>query len=114
MRRGRKRCSACILGSTISDASSINAKTVRGAGWTILTGIFARAIGLVGTLALTHFLAPDVQGEVSDAYIVVLTVNMFTTLGVLHYLVAKPKDAGPEVGWHITVVHLAIGAVALG
>jgi PST family polysaccharide transporter len=94
-------------------SGSIAGNAVRGAGWTILTGIFSRALGLVGTLALTHFLAPDVQGEVSDAYIVVLTANMFTTLGVLHYLVAKPKDAGPEVGFHITVVHLTIGAVAL-
>ena len=54
------------------------------------------------------------QGEVSDAFIVVLTVNMFTTLGVLHYLVAKPRDANAEIGWHITVLHLSIGAVALG
>ncbi len=98
---------------TIPSASSITSKTVRGAGWTILTGVFSRALGLVGTLALTHFLAPEVQGEVSDAYIVVLTANMFTTLGVLHYLVAKPKDAGPEVGWNITVLHLSVGLVAL-
>jgi lipopolysaccharide exporter len=103
-----------MMVGTISSASSLSRKTVRGAGWTILTGIFSRALGLVGTLALTHFLAPDVQGEVSDAFIVVLTVNMFTTLGVLHYLVAKPKDAGPEVGWNITVLHLSVGLVALG
>jgi lipopolysaccharide exporter len=98
--------------STISGASSISNKTVRGAGWTILTGISSRALGLVGTLALTHFLAPEVQGEVSDAFVVVLTANMFTTWGVLHFLVARPKEATPEIGWHITVLHLSVGIVA--
>ncbi len=84
-----------------------------GAAWTILTGVVARGLGLVGTLVLTHFLAPDVQGEVSDAFIVVLTAHMVTSLGVLHFLVARPKDATPEVGWHVTVIHLATGVVAL-
>src|SRR5258706_3918666 len=99
---------------SMPSASSISRKTVRGAGWAILTGVFSRALGLVGTLALTHFLAPEVQGEVSDAYVVVLTANMFTTLGVLHFLVAKPKEVTPEIGWHITLLHMTIGAVALG
>src|SRR5579859_2861488 len=99
---------------TISAASSISNKTVRGAGWTILTGVFSRALGLVGTLALTYFLAPEVQGEVSDAFVVVLTAHMFTTWGVLHFLVARPKEATPEIGWHITVLHLSVGVVALG
>jgi PST family polysaccharide transporter len=54
-----------------------------------------------------------VQGEVSDAFIVALTASTMTSPGLLHYLVAKPK-AGPEVGWNITVVHIALGAIALG
>ena len=98
----------------MSAASSITNKTVRGAGWTILTGVFSRALGLVGTLALTHFLAPEVQGEVSDAFVVVLTAHMFTTWGGLHFLVARPQEATPEIGWHITVLHLSVGVVALG
>ncbi len=86
---------------------------VRGAAWTILTGIGSRIVGLFGTLWLTYYLAPEVQGEVSDAFIVVLTAHQLSTLGVQQYLVAGPE---PEKGlaWHVTVFQFVLGLVAFG
>jgi lipopolysaccharide exporter len=85
----------------------------RGAAWTILTGIGSRFVGLFGTLWLTYYLAPEVQGEVSDAFIVVLTAHQLSTLGVQQYLVAGPE---PEKGlaWHVTVFQFFLGIVAFG
>jgi lipopolysaccharide exporter len=86
-------------------------KAVRSAAWTILTGIGARALGLVGTLWLTYYLGPDVQGEVWDAFILVMTAHQLSTLGATQYLVAYPKS-GPEVAWHVTVFQLVLGLVS--
>jgi PST family polysaccharide transporter len=85
---------------------------VRGAAWTIATGVGSRAFGLIGTLAVTYFVARSDLGEVSDAAVAVLLANQFSTLGVGQYYVARPS-AGREVAWHATVVHLALGIVAL-
>ncbi len=85
----------------------------RGAAWTILTGIGSRFVGLFGTLWLTYYLAPEVQGEVSDAFIVVLTAHQLSTLGVQQYLVAGPEpDKG--LAWHVTVFQFVLGLVAFG
>jgi len=86
-------------------------RAVRGAGWTILTGIGSRVVGLFGTLWLTYFLAPDVQGEVSDAFIVVLTAHQISTFGVAHYLVAQPTS-GRDIAWHVTFFHFVLGVIA--
>jgi lipopolysaccharide exporter len=92
---------------------SLLGSAARGAAWTILTGIGSRLVGLFGTLWLTYYLAPEVQGEVSDAFIVVLTAHQFSTLGVQQYLVAGPE---PEKGlaFHVTVFQLFLGLVAFG
>lgn len=95
----------------MGDATTVIGKAVRGAGWTILTGVGSRALSLFGTLALTHYLTPEVQGEVADAYIFVLTPHWATT-SLVQYLVAKPK-AGRDEAWHVTVAHLGIGVVVL-
>ncbi|MFO0674671.1 MAG: oligosaccharyltransferase, partial [Polyangiaceae bacterium] len=68
-------------------SSSIAQKAVRGASWSIVTSIGSRALGLVGTLAITHFLMPDVIGEVSDAFVLVTTVGTLTTWGFGQYLI---------------------------
>ena len=97
----------------MTDKTSRATTAVRGAAWTILTGIGSRGIGLVGTVVLTYFLARDVLGEVSDASVAVLIASQFSTLGVGQYLIANPK-AGREVAWHATVLHLTLGALAIG
>lgn len=93
-------------------SSSIAQKAVRGASWSIITSIGSRALGLVGTLAITHFLMPDVIGEVSDAFVLVTTVGTLTTWGFGQYLIAKPNE-GPDVTWHVTVYHVGLGIIGL-
>ena len=97
----------------MADAPSIGTQAVRGAGWTIVTGVGSRGLGLVGTIVLTYFLARDVIGEVSDASIVVLLANQFSTIGIGNYLISKP-NAGRDVVWHATAFHLALGVLAIG
>lgn len=93
-------------------SSSIAQKAVRGASWSIVTSIGSRALGLVGTLAITHFLMPDVIGEVSDAFVLVTTVGTLTTWGFGQYLIAKPNE-GADVTWHVTVYHVGLGIIGL-
>lgn len=86
--------------------------TVRGAMWTIGAGVGARALGLIGTLAVTRFIAPDDYGEVSVAVVVVLTANQFSTLGLGQLLIAR-QGAPRSVAFHVTVFHIVLGLVAL-
>lgn len=92
---------------------SIARKAVRGAAWTIATGMLARLLGVVGTLVLTRFVAPSDYGEVSAATVLVLSANQFATLGLGQYVIAK-QGGGPAVGFHATVFHVGLGVVALG
>jgi PST family polysaccharide transporter len=92
--------------------SALATRAARGAAWTIATGIGARALGLAGTLALTYFVARDALGEVSDAAIAVALVNQLSTVGVGQYYVAHPS-AGRDVAHNATIVHVALGVVAL-
>jgi PST family polysaccharide transporter len=87
-------------------------KAVRGAAWNIATGVGSRALGLFGSLAMTYFVARGELGEVFDAAVVVLLANQFSSLGVGQYYVARPT-AGRDVAWHATLVHLALGLMAL-
>jgi lipopolysaccharide exporter len=93
-------------------SGAIAAKAAQGAAWTIATGLASRALGLVGTLVLTYFLARDELGEVSDAAVVVLLANQLSTLGVGQYYISR-RVAGRDVAWHATVVHVTLGVVAL-
>lgn len=85
--------------------------TVRGALWTISAGIGSRAIGLVGTLVVTRFIAPADYGEVTVAAVVVMTANQISTIGFGQFLIARPT-APRSVAFHATVFHLGFGAIA--
>lgn len=91
---------------------SLANKAVRGATWTIGSSIGGRAIGVVGTLALTHFLAPAVVGEVSAASILILSANQLSSLGLGQYIVAKPKS-GPHRVFNAAAIYLSAGALAI-
>ncbi len=92
---------------------SIAKKAALGALWTISTSVGGRALGLVGTLALTRFLAPDVYGEVSIAAVVIQTAQMASTCGLSQYLVSKP-NAGNKAAFHATFYFLLLGVAAIG
>src|SRR3954470_24287259 len=94
-------------------AMSIAQQAVRGAAWTLVLNMVARAIGLAGTLMITRYLSPGAVGEVQVAVVLVTTAHQFSLLGLGHYVVSKP-DAGREAAFHSTVMTLITGLVAIG
>jgi lipopolysaccharide exporter len=92
---------------------SIGASAVRGASWTISAGLVSRALGLVGSVAITHFLDPQAIGEVGAAMVLVALANQMSTIGIGQYVLAKASD-GPRATFHATVLHLVTGVVAIG
>lgn len=98
---------------TTAPAASVAMKAVRGAAWTIGTGVGSRALGLIGTVVLTYFIARDELGEVSDAAVAVVLANQFSACGVGQYYISR-ASAGRVLAWHATLVHLLLGIVALG
>jgi len=96
-------------------AMSLAAKAARGAAWTILSSVGGRAIGVIGTLVVTRFLAPSEVGEVGTAAIIVTSVNWLTTLGFGQYVIVRGRtEPGPEAVWHATVASWVLGLLALG
>jgi lipopolysaccharide exporter len=93
--------------------SSLTARTIRGAAWTLSTSLGSRVIGLLGSLLLTRFLAPAEYGDVTAASIVTLTAFSVTSLGVGIYLLSN-RELGRAQVFHATCWFLATGAVALG
>lgn len=92
---------------------SIAQKAARGAAWSVVTSLLSRGLGLAGTLILMRFVVPADYGEVSAAYVLVISANTFSTVGVGLYLIANPK-AGRAVTFHATVLHLLFGFTAIG
>jgi PST family polysaccharide transporter len=93
-------------------SSSLTARTVRGAAWTLSTSLGSRVVGLVGTLLLARYLVPDEYGEVTAAMIVTLTAFTVTSLGVGNYLLSNPGLGRAEV-FHATCWFVATGVAAL-
>jgi lipopolysaccharide exporter len=94
---------------------SLADKAARGALWTVISSMGGRGIGVLGTLVMTRFLAPDQIGEVSDATIIVMTANWLTIWGFGQYAVVRGRgrDAA-EVTFHATVAYLVLGVISLG
>jgi lipopolysaccharide exporter len=99
--------------STDSPAPTLRRATVRATLWTITTSLGTRFLGVIGTLVLTHFIAPYDYGEVSAATVLVLTANQLSTLNVGTYILAHPRS-GRDVMFHATMLHLLPGFVASG
>jgi PST family polysaccharide transporter len=91
---------------------SLAKKAVRGAAWTIGTSMGARLVGVIGTLVITRFLAPEIIGGVAVASVLVLTANQLSIFGFGHYLIAKPTSGRPAA-FHASFYHLTFGVVAL-
>ena len=94
---------------------SLAVKAARGALWTIASSIGGRAVGVLGTLVMTRYLAPDAIGEVSVATIIAMTANWLTTWGFGPYAVVKGRGAdAAEVMWHAALAYFLLGLVAFG
>jgi lipopolysaccharide exporter len=87
--------------------------SVRGALWTISSGVASRGVGMLGTLVITRFVAPGEYGEVMVAAVLGMTANQLSTIGWGQYLVSRP-DAPRSTTFHVTAFHVTLGALALG
>jgi lipopolysaccharide exporter len=94
---------------------SLAQKAARGALWTVISSMGGRAVGVLGTLIMTRFLAPEEIGEVGVALVVVMSANWITIWGFGQYAVVKGRgpDAA-EVTWHATFFYLSLGTISLG
>jgi PST family polysaccharide transporter len=92
--------------------ASVAEGAARGAAWNVATTLVTRGAGLVGTLLLTRFISPAEFGEVSAAWVCVLTVTMFTHLRFGQYVIAKA--APPEEAYQANIVHFGLGVLGLG
>lgn len=91
---------------------SLARKAVHGAMWTVGASMSARLVGLVGTVVITHFLAPEVIAEVNAASIMVMSGSLISNLGLGNYYIVKGGD--PEVGFHMTAYSLLLAFLSLG
>jgi lipopolysaccharide exporter len=91
---------------------SVEHKAARGSVWLIIAGMLSRALGVVGTLILTHLITPVAYGEVADAVVVTFTVNVFANVGVGVYIITHPQ-AGPDELFHAAILHIGLGALGL-
>ena len=91
---------------------SLERKAVRGAAWTIATSVGARIIGVIGTIVIANFIAPDIIGEVMVAVVLTLSARQLSIFGFGQYVVSKP-DCGREAVFHATFFHLTLGTAAL-
>jgi lipopolysaccharide exporter len=89
--------------------ASVAEGAVRGAIWNVATTVVTRLAGLVGTLVITHFLAPNDLGEVAAASVCVLTAMMATQLRYGNYVIAK--QATPEESYNGWIAGIVLGVV---
>lgn len=93
--------------------AGIIGKAARGAFWMILSGSGSRVIGILGTLAVTHYLAPEEYGEASLAALVILIASTVSNGGLAQYIAARPQ-ASRDVVFHALVLYFVMGVLAVG
>ena len=94
---------------------SLANKAAKGALWTVVSSMGGRAVGVLGTLIMTRFLAPETIGEVADATILCMTANWLTIWGFGQYAVVNGRGAdAQEVTYHATVAYVVLGILSLG
>lgn len=83
--------------------------------WTVISSVGGRAVGVIGTLLITRFLAPEDIGEVSAAAILSMTASWLTIWGFGQYTIVNGRGAAKrEVTWHATLFYVVLGALSLG
>lgn len=90
---------------------SIARQAARGVAWNLALGVSTRVITLVGQLVLARYMLPEDYGAATNAAIVVLAANAFTSFSFGQYLIAK--RAAPEVAFQAWLIHVGLGVVAL-
>jgi PST family polysaccharide transporter len=81
--------------------------------WTTGANVGSRLVTIVSTFVLTHYLAPEVQGEVNVAVAIVAVLTFATTFGVGQFVAAHPHESRAVV-FHGTLLSLAGGLLSMG
>ncbi len=81
--------------------------------WTLAGSVGSRIVALAGTLILTHFIAPGVDGEVGIAVVLMQTLAQLSNFAFGNYLLAR-KDSNRELNFHATLYHFVLGLLAAG
>jgi PST family polysaccharide transporter len=97
----------------VAKPSSLTRKTAVGAMWAIATGIGGRAVGLVGTLLITRYIAPDVMGNVNAAQVAAYTAYFASSLGIGGYIVSQ-QDADRQAIFNATLLYMTACVIAVG
>jgi PST family polysaccharide transporter len=87
-------------------------KVARSVSWNIFTGLGSRAVGLIGTLVLTRFIAPEEYGQLSTATIAAMTAGYLVNLQFGQYIIIKGYR-GHGVAYHAAVCHVCLGWTAI-
>ena len=96
----------------MATTATLRQRAVRSAAWTVPASVGSRAVGLLGTLLLARYLAPDEYGVVMAAAIAVTTASSVTTFGVGIYLVSNARLSRAET-FHASCWFLLTGVAAL-
>ncbi len=78
---------------------SLANKAASGFLWTSIASFGARFVTIGSTFVLTRYLAPEVQGEVNLAVVLVGTLGAALSLGAAQYVTAHPEE-GRETAFH--------------
>lgn len=90
---------------------SIARKAVRGAVWTIALSVGSRAFGVIVTILIAYFIAPEVDGEVKAAWFIAFTASTATRFGLDQYLIVHQD--GDDVVFHCTFFMALLGLLSL-
>lgn len=77
-----------------------------------MSSVGSRMVGVIGTLLLTHLIAPSVVGEVSVATVLVLSTNQLSSAGFGQYVVAHPDLPATRV-FQVAMLHLGFGVAGI-
>lgn len=92
--------------------STLTSGAARGAMWTAAASLAGRAVGLVATLVLTRFLAPEVMGEVVAASLLCFTASWLSDWGFGQYIVLKGGESQSKQ-FHAVMLSLVLGTVGI-
>ncbi len=90
---------------------SLRRRAIVSALWHVGAGVGGRLVGVLGTLALTWFLVPDVVGQVGVASILVFSTRLLVSLGLGAFVAAHP-GADRGIVFHATVLNLLLTTIA--